>query len=114
MASSDTWLDGFAWPVHRAHSEFVASNCFDEGSVFHSAPHMYGGWRDLETSVQVQSASGSPGSKAAESNAAHAIICELYEWSAGRTTRLRTTNGALMALLRSGDVAAFRSSGEEI
>lgn len=110
MELKSPWLPGYAWPVHRAHADFVGSNCFDPGSLFHSDVIAHREtWEWPPFSVRVVKCAGSPGVRAAESNAALTLICDLHDWMSGRTERLCTTNGALIALLRTGDVEQLRS-----
>lgn len=114
MGEKDTWLDGFAWPVHRAHMEFVNSNCFDAGSVFHSHPRAHGEtWEEPAYSVQVVQCSGSPGVKAAEANATLPLQCRVMSWPNRTERHYNATNGDLIALLRSGDMASFLTNAQE-
>jgi hypothetical protein len=115
MFGNDDWLSGYAWPVRRAHEHFVASNCFDSGSLFHSDRCAHGThWQPPAYSIKVLKVSGAPGVKAATTNAALELTVELHDWDADRKSRLRTTNGALIALLRTGNMPAFLRAVEEL
>lgn len=112
--ANQQWLPGYAWPVHRAHAEFLRFNYFDGGSLFHSDVRAHGErWQEPDYSVLVQQSAGSASQSAAAQNAASALLCEVTDWAGRTSRRLTATNGDLVALLRSGDMAAFLRGARE-
>lgn len=109
------FLEGYAWPVRREHRDFLEHNCFDTGSTFHSDPAAYGaGWQRPRYSLQVEGPTGVLSAKAAEANLELTLRCRWHDWGRGEVRQLSALAGAVMALLRTGEVEPFLSSATDL
>lgn len=110
------FFDGFAWAVHKAFSEPLASCRFEQGDTLYDTSEAYEGrWDDalhrIRFSVQVQSPSRGSTSKTQKdddsmfaSNWRQPLTLKLTEYPLRETRMIATTQGRLYSTLWKGDL----------